>query len=258
MTAIVENKDEKTIETNTNQYHDLFICPFDNCGKIFKAQFLMNRHLVVHSQVKTHECRFCRKAFTLPQYLREHEYIHTKELPYACGVSDCTRRFRQAGKLSLHRQTHPEYKTKEYDYTLNKQKRTKKQTKLTGGSKKIENNRRLVSSINSNNLGSNEEDKKTAQRLPSMKDVHEYLDHSTNTVSLSTIGHDHQNGKGSRNSLSQIEIDREELDLLAKYLEKVYNMPISSTLSESNSPKTRTFSGLDLFDLTKKYGEIQK
>jgi len=102
-----------------------FACPWKGCGRLFRAQFSLNRHMVLHTDAKKYGCRFCQRKFSLPQYLREHEYTHTKELPYVCGIAGCSMRFRQAGKLSLHRRTHPEYNSKKYDYTLNQEKRTK-------------------------------------------------------------------------------------------------------------------------------------
>lgn len=48
------------------------------------------------------------------RYLKEHIYVHTKDKPYVCGIGDCEKRFRQAGKLSLHRRTHKEYSLKWY------------------------------------------------------------------------------------------------------------------------------------------------
>lgn len=255
MTAIIEHEGGNKLAITGKHSNELFVCPYEGCGRMFKAQFSMNRHLVVHSQVKNQLCKYCGKAFTLPQYLREHEYTHTKELPYICGVKGCARRFRQAGKLSLHRRTHPEYITKKYDYTLNQQKRTKKQPKSSNNSKKSEANkvsngsddkRKPFSCINLNN----EEKKETKKLLPSMKYVREYLDHSTNTLSLTTVAHDHQNMKHS-----QTEMEREEMDSLAKFLERVYTPSISPSSRENESPKPRAYSSLDLFDLTKKYGE---
>jgi len=101
-----------------------FACSWEGCGRIFRAQFSLNRHMVLHLETKKYVCKLCQKGFSLPQYLREHEYTHTKELPYLCGVAGCTMRFRQAGKLSLHRRTHLEYQCKKYDYSLNAEKRT--------------------------------------------------------------------------------------------------------------------------------------
>eukprot|EP00826_Nyctotherus_ovalis_P038594 TRINITY_DN3625_c0_g4_i3.p1 TRINITY_DN3625_c0_g4~~TRINITY_DN3625_c0_g4_i3.p1 ORF type:complete len:257 (-),score=47.60 TRINITY_DN3625_c0_g4_i3:269-1039(-) len=252
MATIIDRKEE--IGLSGKQHSELFVCPYDGCGRMFKAQFSMNRHLVVHSQVKSHKCRYCGKGFTLPQYLREHEYTHTKELPYVCGVSGCVRRFRQAGKLSLHRRTHPEYITKKYNYTLNQQKRTKKQVRSAGSSKKGE----AGNVQNRGNMSTGNAEKEVKGRLPSMKYVKTYLDHSAYMASSLTVVHDHvapdlQNGKGA--NCPQIEIEEKEIDLLAKFLDKVYSTSASPASYKGNSPRMRSNSGLDLFDLIKKYGE---
>lgn len=52
--------------------------------------------------------------FALPQYLKEHQYTHTNQQPFVCGVDDCLESFRQRGKLSLHRRTHEVFKKKDY------------------------------------------------------------------------------------------------------------------------------------------------
>jgi len=118
-------EENKTDQLDGQKPNQTFNCPWQGCGRLFRAQFSLNRHMVLHTQAKKYICKLCQRSFSLPQYLREHEYTHTKELPYECGVSGCAMRFRQAGKLSLHRRTHPEYTTKKYDYTLNCEKRSK-------------------------------------------------------------------------------------------------------------------------------------
>ncbi len=45
-------------------------------------------------------------------------YTHTGECPYVCGVNGCQLRFKQNGKLSLHRRTHPEYALKHYHLSV--------------------------------------------------------------------------------------------------------------------------------------------
>ncbi len=92
-----------------------FVCTQPGCGRLFKTKFSMKRHAFVHNENKRYICEYCGKKFALPQYMREHTYTHTKDRPYVCGVAGCLLRFRQAGKLSLHRRTHPEYKLKQYD-----------------------------------------------------------------------------------------------------------------------------------------------
>ena len=101
----------------------IFQCPFPNCSKQFKTKFALKRHSLIHSQERGHKCSKCGKLFSLPQYLREHMNTHTKDKPYICGVGGCQEKFRQAGKLSIHRRTHPEYTVKKYKYNLNPKKR---------------------------------------------------------------------------------------------------------------------------------------
>jgi uncharacterized Zn-finger protein len=91
--------------------------------------------MAIHENAKKYICSYCSKTFSLPQYLREHNFTHTKELPYVCGVSGCTMRFRQAGKLCLHRRTHPEYQCHKYDYTKAKRKKTIRKRKSIGAYK---------------------------------------------------------------------------------------------------------------------------
>eukprot|EP00831_Metopus_contortus_P020751 TRINITY_DN19181_c0_g1_i1.p1 TRINITY_DN19181_c0_g1~~TRINITY_DN19181_c0_g1_i1.p1 ORF type:complete len:151 (-),score=18.50 TRINITY_DN19181_c0_g1_i1:213-623(-) len=105
----------------------VYPCPFKDCNKLFKSKFALKRHALIHSTDKPYPCPYCGKKFSLPQYMREHTYTHTQEKPYVCGVNGCQERFRQAGKLSLHRRTHSEYQTKEYNYSLNPKKKEKKQ-----------------------------------------------------------------------------------------------------------------------------------
>lgn len=91
---------------------EIFNC--EKCDKKFTTKFSLNRHQFIHSNVKRFQCRFCPKKFALKQYLKEHECIHTNDRPYVCGVNGCNQRFRQRGKLSLHRRKHRGYKMKEY------------------------------------------------------------------------------------------------------------------------------------------------
>lgn len=119
-----------------------FACPQEGCGRCFREKFLLNRHMVIHSEKKKYICQYCQKTFSLPQYWREHVYTHTKELPYVCGISGCTLRFRQAGKLCLHRRSHPEYTLKKYSYSSNIKNKGKALTKKPGQDKEREGSQR--------------------------------------------------------------------------------------------------------------------
>lgn len=91
-----------------------FSCSYLGCGRLFKTKFSMKRHMILHNKEKNYICENCGKQFALSQYLKEHSYVHTNILPFMCGVNGCKERFRQAGKLSLHRRTHEEYSIKHY------------------------------------------------------------------------------------------------------------------------------------------------
>ena len=85
---------------------EIFDCDYSGCQKAFTTRFSLRRHYLTHMGIKEHGCPYCKKRFSLSQYLKEHIYIHTGEKPFVCTHLGCGRRFRQAGKLSIHRKTH--------------------------------------------------------------------------------------------------------------------------------------------------------
>ena len=111
---------------------EIFHCPYEGCGKALNSNFSLRRHMqLVHVQAKALECRHCGKRFSLKQYLLEHEYMHTNELPFLCGVNGCTERFRQRGKLCLHRRKHSGYETRHYQYPDIEDREKKRQERKT-------------------------------------------------------------------------------------------------------------------------------
>lgn len=92
----------------------IFICDFNKCEKIFTTKYSLVRHMSTHLKKKAFKCKECDKTFSIKQNLIEHEFVHTGELPYVWNFNGCAERFRQRGKLSLHRQTHKNYKKKSY------------------------------------------------------------------------------------------------------------------------------------------------
>eukprot|EP00357_Protocruzia_adherens_P014538 CAMPEP_0114988180 /NCGR_PEP_ID=MMETSP0216-20121206/9448_1 /TAXON_ID=223996 /ORGANISM="Protocruzia adherens, Strain Boccale" /LENGTH=249 /DNA_ID=CAMNT_0002350917 /DNA_START=162 /DNA_END=911 /DNA_ORIENTATION=- len=76
------------------------------CSKKFTREYTLRMHIFVHFDIKEYECDVCHKRFAFKQYLREHRYIHTGERPYKCPYPGCDMRFRQRGKLSVHRKEH--------------------------------------------------------------------------------------------------------------------------------------------------------
>lgn len=51
----------------------------DLCGKAFRLQRMLNRHLKCHNQVKRHLCSFCGKGFNDTFDLKRHVRTHTGE-----------------------------------------------------------------------------------------------------------------------------------------------------------------------------------
>ncbi|XP_004635658.1 transcription factor Ovo-like 2 isoform X1 [Octodon degus] len=70
------------------------------CGKGFRLQRMLNRHLKCHSQVKRHLCTFCGKGFNDTFDLKRHVRTHTGIRPYKCDV--CHKAFTQRCSLESH------------------------------------------------------------------------------------------------------------------------------------------------------------
>ena len=84
----------------------LFVCDIGTCRKEFASKYSLKRHRTTHDEIKRHPCPTCNKRFALPQYLREHMVVHSRERPFVCPFAGCSKTFRQAGKLSMHKRLH--------------------------------------------------------------------------------------------------------------------------------------------------------
>ncbi|MCJ8740041.1 hypothetical protein PDJAM_G00054390, partial [Pangasius djambal] len=79
--------------------------PCKTCGKSFVN---LDKHELVHLNVKPYLCGVCGKGFTLESVLLVHQRLHTGEKPYQCET--CGKRFTQSSTLHIHKRVHSETK----------------------------------------------------------------------------------------------------------------------------------------------------
>ncbi|XP_066253936.1 zinc finger protein 501-like [Euwallacea similis] len=94
---------EKSIE-NVDE-RDGKACP--TCGKIFRTNVKLNRHMKIHTTSPTEfpfKCNICGKAFAHGGNYKMHLRIHSNERPFKCPV--CEKGCRQAQDLEKHMRTH--------------------------------------------------------------------------------------------------------------------------------------------------------
>ncbi|XP_046535940.1 transcription factor Ovo-like 2 isoform X3 [Equus quagga] len=88
------------IKFTTGTCSDSAVHSCDLCGKGFRLQRMLNRHLKCHNQVKRHLCTFCGKGFNDTFDLKRHVRTHTGIRPYKCDV--CNKAFTQRCSLESH------------------------------------------------------------------------------------------------------------------------------------------------------------
>ncbi|XP_066951945.1 gastrula zinc finger protein XlCGF57.1-like [Macrobrachium rosenbergii] len=74
------------------------------CGKIFISKADYNRHMLIHTGERPHECEICGKAFSLKGNLTKHMMLHTEEKSYHCP--DCGKGFLKKGYIDQHMRVH--------------------------------------------------------------------------------------------------------------------------------------------------------
>ncbi|XP_053315608.1 transcription factor Ovo-like 2 [Spea bombifrons] len=87
------------IKVTTGTYsEEIYSC--DICGKGFRLQRMLNRHMKCHNQEKRHLCTFCGKGFNDTFDLKRHVRTHTGIRPYKCEI--CNKAFTQRCSLESH------------------------------------------------------------------------------------------------------------------------------------------------------------
>lgn len=76
----------------------------DECNLQFKLKIHLTNHKKCHTDVKEWKCSYCEKWFRTKLSLQNHELIHTDEKPHECSV--CGLSFREFSTLSKHLKTH--------------------------------------------------------------------------------------------------------------------------------------------------------
>ncbi|XP_038172542.1 transcription factor YY2 [Arvicola amphibius] len=81
------------------------VCSHTGCGKMFKDNSSMKKHLNIHGP-RVHICTECGKAFVESSKLKRHQLVHTGEKPYQCTFEGCGRRFSLDFNLRTHVRIH--------------------------------------------------------------------------------------------------------------------------------------------------------
>nr|XP_045588530.1 zinc finger protein 728-like [Procambarus clarkii] len=74
------------------------------CGKTFSDRSGLNRHMLVHTGVKSHVCEECGKKFLRNDYLQQHLMAHSGDKHFLC--KHCGKRFCRLGNLNDHMMGH--------------------------------------------------------------------------------------------------------------------------------------------------------
>jgi uncharacterized Zn-finger protein len=86
---------------------DLYCCDVSGCMKAYKSKVNLKRHKeAIHSDNKKYQCKDCLKVLSSNQNLKEHQLIHSQEMPFTCKIEGCGKRFRHGSQYSAHKRDH--------------------------------------------------------------------------------------------------------------------------------------------------------
>eukprot|EP00063_Salmo_salar_P075677 XP_014050512.1 PREDICTED: gastrula zinc finger protein 5-1-like isoform X2 [Salmo salar] len=88
--------------TSGGSKEKLFLCMF--CKKGFSSPQKVENHQRVHTGEKPYSCTHCHMCFTEAGTLKRHQRVHTGEKPYNC--TQCEKRFSRQDHLKMHLKVH--------------------------------------------------------------------------------------------------------------------------------------------------------
>ena len=90
------------VHLNLPEIRDFFC---ETCGKTFDENRLLQRHLVVHSDIKSVHCTICENSFKTKKHLSNHMKIHSDTRREICPF--CSKGFKQKATLYRHKLSCP-------------------------------------------------------------------------------------------------------------------------------------------------------
>ncbi|KAJ3027721.1 UNVERIFIED_CONTAM: hypothetical protein HDU68_003253 [Siphonaria sp. JEL0065] len=100
-TAGTPRRQRNTTATSRPTGGKTFLCPYDDCGKVFPRQYNLKSHMFCHSGARPHACQLCVSTFARKHDLQRHtRTLHATDRPYKC--STCKQGFTQPEQLKRH------------------------------------------------------------------------------------------------------------------------------------------------------------
>ncbi|XP_043252113.1 zinc finger protein 768-like isoform X8 [Colletes gigas] len=94
---------EESLRDHSKIHEQKYVC--DDCGREFRAKYLVRLHIRKHTGEKPYQCKICFRRYAQSNALKMHKLTHTGERPYVCNV--CGQSFTQRSSMMIHHRKHP-------------------------------------------------------------------------------------------------------------------------------------------------------